>query len=445
MIPEHIHPDTIRHYDGHAFAFELPQYTRQSDDSANLTRSSLLIFEDDRLLGPRHAVHSEIAEFGAGRYSHWGTTIRFSTTDNSDPRTNGRTYSVLLSPAGLGARDLAIAAEALVEMTKAGNSKAQIEFILRYTEDRAFQYHDPLYELKEFMLRDLLRQQSMIYGGSVAVVRAFNRLRWWLNRLNVDLADKKILEVGPGRSAALGLLLVMAHAREYLGVDAFPSEEWWSPTVLESVVQIAKDFYPELDVARAERVVAADTATRVATDFPLRYALTENGRYPLPDNSVDLIFSVSVFEHVDDPDSSLREMYRVLRPGAVMVHAIDLAAHEPFLSGTGPYNPFTFLRYTDEEWAKMWPPENMKYYQNRWRKPDFLAAMRGAGFQVQEVWTERDLPANLVHQESQLPKLQAYAGITPQMRAEFAERFRSMSDADLEPMSLFVACRKPHI
>ncbi len=31
---------------------------------------------------------------GGGRYSHWGTHLFFTTSDNSDPRSNGRRYTV---------------------------------------------------------------------------------------------------------------------------------------------------------------------------------------------------------------------------------------------------------------------------------------------------------------------------------------------------------------
>lgn len=43
------------------------------------------------------------------------------------------------------------------------------------------------------------------------------------------------------------------------------------------------------------------------------------GRLPLPDASVDLIMSRSVFEHLTDPESVYREMARVLMPGGRLV------------------------------------------------------------------------------------------------------------------------------
>ncbi len=57
--------------------------------------SDLRLLEDGKLLGPAHAGHGDLRELGQGRYCHWGDQLWFSTSDGSDPTTNGRTYTVL--------------------------------------------------------------------------------------------------------------------------------------------------------------------------------------------------------------------------------------------------------------------------------------------------------------------------------------------------------------
>jgi hypothetical protein len=58
------------------------------------TQSSLILTEDGNPLGPSHEPIQSIEDHGAGRYSHWGSLLTFSASDNSDPRTNGRSYVV---------------------------------------------------------------------------------------------------------------------------------------------------------------------------------------------------------------------------------------------------------------------------------------------------------------------------------------------------------------
>lgn len=56
--------------------------------------SALEIFEDGKRLGPAHASADDISALGAGRFSHNEYQLQFSASDNSDPRSNGRSYSV---------------------------------------------------------------------------------------------------------------------------------------------------------------------------------------------------------------------------------------------------------------------------------------------------------------------------------------------------------------
>lgn len=55
-------------------------------------------------------------------------------------------------------------------------------------------------------------------------------------------------------------------------------------------------------------------------DDPRLNAIEEPYRLPYPDGSFDVIVSAEVFEHVQDCDSGLLEIRRVLRPGGVSAH-----------------------------------------------------------------------------------------------------------------------------
>src|SRR5262249_22979204 len=59
----------------------LPLTTVVSDGLGAPTASKLQLFEDGRLLGPAHALHEDIRQKGGGRYSHWGASLYFSSSD----------------------------------------------------------------------------------------------------------------------------------------------------------------------------------------------------------------------------------------------------------------------------------------------------------------------------------------------------------------------------
>jgi hypothetical protein len=76
-----------------AYWAKLPTaFAAMSSDGEASSRSRLVLFEDDKVLGPRNAPHSEIRDQGHGAYSHWQSGLYFSSSDGTDPRTNGRTY-----------------------------------------------------------------------------------------------------------------------------------------------------------------------------------------------------------------------------------------------------------------------------------------------------------------------------------------------------------------
>ncbi len=56
--------------------------------------AALQVLEDGRALGPDNTPHTAISEAGGGRYSHWQSSVVFSSSDNSDPRANGRGYQL---------------------------------------------------------------------------------------------------------------------------------------------------------------------------------------------------------------------------------------------------------------------------------------------------------------------------------------------------------------
>lgn len=93
---ELLEPTAMRAEQGLAFTVPVParwdHLANNADRPADVP--SLLLREDGRPLGPNQPVHRILREQGGGRYSHWGQRLLFSTPDGSDPRTNGRRYTL---------------------------------------------------------------------------------------------------------------------------------------------------------------------------------------------------------------------------------------------------------------------------------------------------------------------------------------------------------------
>jgi len=91
-------PERIIKREGFSYDYDLPPaIAAWPSDSETINGSPLIILEDGVALGPGHSRGSALAESGQGRYLHSGRRVRFSTPDNTDPRTNGRRYAIGLA------------------------------------------------------------------------------------------------------------------------------------------------------------------------------------------------------------------------------------------------------------------------------------------------------------------------------------------------------------
>jgi hypothetical protein len=85
--------DCIRPESGHCYVAGMD--FGEEGDKLTGNQSMLQLFEDGKPLGPPRSAHAEIRAQGGGRFSHWTREgLYFSASDNTDPRTNGRQYTV---------------------------------------------------------------------------------------------------------------------------------------------------------------------------------------------------------------------------------------------------------------------------------------------------------------------------------------------------------------
>ena len=80
-----------------------------------------------------------------------------------------------------------------------------------------------------------------------------------------------------------------------------------------------------------------------------------NKRWPFDDNSVGVVRSMGVFEHLKDPVHTMKELSRVLAPGGwafIQVPSTDGRGAFQDPTHVSFWNENSFLYYTDSNWAK---------------------------------------------------------------------------------------------
>src|SRR5262249_45702046 len=84
------------HLGGYGYRFSIPELSHLSDRAEKQTYSRAVICEGDRQLGPAHTLWVEITQKGFGRFSHYNDAVVFSSSDNTDPNSNGRQYKIVI-------------------------------------------------------------------------------------------------------------------------------------------------------------------------------------------------------------------------------------------------------------------------------------------------------------------------------------------------------------
>ena len=88
----------------------------------------------------------------------------------------------------------------------------------------------------------------------------------------------------------------------------------------------------------------------------VRFSLSRGNSLPLPDHSVNVVYSVSVLEHIPEHAAIVAEFARVLIPGGVLLLTIDINL-EPYGGGIGPAKYASLLlnlhQYFDFEYPRL--------------------------------------------------------------------------------------------
>jgi SAM-dependent methyltransferase len=198
------------------------------------------------------------------------------------------------------------------------------------------------------------------------------------------IVGARLVEIGPGHSLGVALSLLLAGAAHVDTVDTVryaasqldPRSfiELWRRATETGLVDATDDAEPEAERARASA--------------RLEYQVVDGrNRWPFPEQSKDIVYSFSVLEHVRDLRGLLEESARVLRPGGLSIHTIDLRDH--YNLGPGE-NWLEFLEFDDRQWDRMTSARFA--WCNRMRSPE-LRALFAEIFELVEFTEEAcDLP-----------------------------------------------------
>lgn len=295
--------------------------------------------------------------------------------------------------------------------------------------------------LKVFSANSQTKKLYRFIGNSVGAKRRVNA---GLPHVYVDRAKEIMMQVRKHNAIKPGYRLLELGTgwlhwestilRLFYDVEVYLFDVW-DNRQFPAFQQYFRDFAAVVDStipmtnAEKERVHGLLDKLQKTTSFEEVYALLGH-KYivnpkgtleQFPDNYFDLAFSCSVLEHVEEQiiPVFMQGSYRVLKPGALAIHLVDLGDHLTLYDSTMTYNK-NYLRYSDTVWRLFF--QNDVQYFNRIQRPQWKRYFSDAGFQ-------------LVEERAELIDLNG---------VKISETFSQFDRSDLTCLTLKVVHRKPN-
>lgn len=233
------------------------------------------------------------------------------------------------------------------------------------------------------------------------------------------LAKATILELGLGWYPIVPIALYLSGADRIVSIDI---QEWMTnQSQLKTIRKFEEwrsqgklqDYLPQIDEQRWSALVAltqkstAPGLEEISATIRLEPLLQDARATDFAESSLDYICSNNTFEHIPVAILAdiLREFKRIIRPGAVMSHFIDLSDH--FAHFDSEITIYNFLRFSEKQWQRI---DNRIQPQNRLRFRDYLALYAALDIPVTHQSTRPGDPALLVR----VPLAEQYQAYTPE-------------------------------
>lgn len=209
----------------------------------------------------------------------------------------------------------------------------------------------------------------------------------YLSEVGFCVRGKRLMEIGTGWHPALPICFVLAGAGS---VKTFDLVRLLSEKLTFRLLDSLEQYVPKIaDLAGRDPAIVHARLQEFRRSKNLSELLSKSGiEYFAPADacatgleadSIDLVFSNSVLEHVrrEVMAALMEESFRVLRPGGLALHNVACGDHYAHFDKS--ISHVNFLQYGEREW-RLW--NNPMQYQNRMRAQEFVDLATYAGFRV---------------------------------------------------------------
>jgi SAM-dependent methyltransferase len=264
-----------------------------------------------------------------------------------------------------------------------------------------------------------------------------------------DIEDKVVYEGGPGDNVGVGLRFLAAGAKYAVCMDRFDSRH--NPEQEHAIYEELRRRLNDQERSRLDQAVDL-SAGKINLNPDKFRAVYGHGMEEVGDvfdaNTFDLLVSRGVVQEIYDGNRLFAGMYKVLKPGGLMLHKIDLRDYGLFSSNG--HNPLTFLTVSDSVYRLMASgsdrpsPRMLNWYRDKVKELGMDAQFyRSATIQRQY----NRMPVEVIPHKQNLQVGVDYpadtAALVKEIRPQILPRYRDLSEEDLITAGVFLVARKP--
>jgi hypothetical protein len=257
------------------------------------------------------------------------------------------------------------------------------------------------------------------------------------------IRGRRVLEIGHGDNLGVALRFLAAGAAEVVCLDKFYSKR--DP---EQQRKIYLALRAELDgeaQKRFDEVIDLSSGTEIISDRLKSIYGTgiEEAEQLFGAESFDLIISRAVIQSIQDSDTALAAMRRLLSANGAMAHKIDLRDLGMFTKGG--MHPLTFLTIPDWLYRRMTSAtdKSNRRLSGYYSKKIAELGIDSKIFVTEIVGQHEEIYPHKVKIEPGRDYSNASLTLIKEIRPRLSEGFKDLSDEELLVSSIFLIARRP--
>lgn len=206
-------------------------------------------------------------------------------------------------------------------------------------------------------------EKCAVYDVAV-VTKWINQLARYTGVSQADtLANKSILELGPGSDLGVGLYLLSKEAKEYHAVDVYNLVE----NTPDDFYSFFLSYLNSKEHIDASPLMEELRRTKSGHSRRLHYHWSPgfNISKAMDQCKVDIILSNAAFEHFDNVGETIKDFTAVSKAGTILIASVDLKTHSRWIRDKDPNNIYRYPNWLYRFLSFRGTPNRLRPYHYR--------------------------------------------------------------------------------